>query len=302
MQLLLGIESSLGTNEASSMDSFIQFLSNFWTILKGFLTVAGFLLIGAIYAVLAFVYGLLVGAWHLSKNYPASTAFVAIPIISVLGYFLYRSYLRSRRRKEIIRKAFEIIEAFSPVLATERKKMTYIDSYGSMNADKWIFNGIPYFVDRILVPQLQFPEGVMSIQSFKQVIGSYVDKVAIRTSVPNSSFNSEMSGQDYEVLCYSLLTELGWDSSLTPPTGDQGVDIIATMNGKTVCIQCKRYSSKVGNDAIQQVVAGTNHYSGTHSVVISNSDFTPQAKMLASTNRVLLIHHDDISRLDELTD
>ena len=109
---------------------------------------------------------------------------------------------------------------------------------------------------------------------------------------------NNMSGEEYEIFCQELIIDEGWEVSRTPKSNDQGVDLIATISDNKVCIQCKRYSNPVGNKAVQEIIAGTEFYGGSNSVVISNSGFTKSAKQLAKSCEVVLIHHDEISNLD----
>lgn len=56
--------------------------------------------------------------------------------------------------------------------------------------------------------------------------------------------------------------------------------------------QCKRYSSKLGNSAIQQVNTGKIIYSCMKAVVITNNYFTPGAKQAAKATGVELWDRD----------
>ena len=106
-----------------------------------------------------------------------------------------------------------------------------------------------------------------------------------------------MSGIEYEEYCKSLLEATGWAVSGTATTGDQGVDLIATMGEIRACIQCKRYSSPVGNSAVQEVSAGKLHWNGTHAVVVTNAGFTRAAQQLAYSTSVLLMSHEELEDL-----
>ena len=106
---------------------------------------------------------------------------------------------------------------------------------------------------------------------------------------------------DYESFCANLLSAHGWETRLTKQSGDQGVDIIAEKNGRKAVIQCKRYSNtaKVGNGAVQEIIAGREFYKANVAAVISNVEFTPSAMELAQSCAVHLLHHSQISRLNE---
>nr|WP_272931012.1 restriction endonuclease [Acetobacter indonesiensis] len=99
---------------------------------------------------------------------------------------------------------------------------------------------------------------------------------------------------DYERYCAKLLRKEGWEALVTSECGDQGADVIASKNGLRVVLQCKLYSKAVGNDAVQQVAAARHHYSARLAAVVSNAPYTIPAQQLARTNKVFLLHHDEL--------
>jgi restriction system protein len=52
--------------------------------------------------------------------------------------------------------------------------------------------------------------------------------------------------------------------------------------------QCKRYSKKVGNKAVQEVAAAKVHYGASEAGIMTNSELTPNAKKLAYENKVVI--------------
>lgn len=100
----------------------------------------------------------------------------------------------------------------------------------------------------------------------------------------------DLSGGEFETRIASILNQHGFlDVVGTPATGDQGADLIAKTNGKTIVIQAKRYQGVVGNKAVQEVVAALHFYGGNEGWVITNSTFSSSAKELAQRSGVMLI-------------
>lgn len=98
-----------------------------------------------------------------------------------------------------------------------------------------------------------------------------------------------LTGEEFEAYCADLLRENGFtDVLLTKHTGDHGVDITARKDGVVYAIQCKCYSSTVGNAAIQQIYSGKSLYNADVAVVMTNSRFTKQAIEDADRLRVRL--------------
>ncbi len=82
--------------------------------------------------------------------------------------------------------------------------------------------------------------------------------------------------------------------------GDQGVDLIASIEDLRVCIQCKCFAKPVGNKAVQEIAAGKTHWKGTHAVVVGKSGFTKSAKSLAESTKVILTSDSELEDLENL--
>lgn len=97
-----------------------------------------------------------------------------------------------------------------------------------------------------------------------------------------------MDGLEFEKFIAELFFKMGYQSEITKASGDQGIDVIASKNGNTIGIQTKCYSSSVGNSAIQEAVAGKNHYRLDKAIVVTNNFFTDSARQLAQSNSIIL--------------
>ena len=112
--------------------------------------------------------------------------------------------------------------------------------------------------------------------------------------ISNTNFTS-MLGVDFENHLARLLRENGFtDVSGTPATGDQGADLIAKRNNKTIIVQAKRYDGTVGNKAVQEVASAVKFYGADEGWVITNSLFTKSAKILANKLGIRLIDGVDL--------
>ncbi len=118
--------------------------------------------------------------------------------------------------------------------------------------------------------------------------------------VTSPQFHSDMSPEEFERYCASVLRERKWDARVTPASGDQGVDIVADKRGLRIVLQCKKYSKPVGNRAVQEIVAGIAHRDAQRGVVVATSGYTASAVKLAASNEVLLLHHSELHRIDRL--
>ena len=107
-----------------------------------------------------------------------------------------------------------------------------------------------------------------------------------------------MTGYEFERFCAALLEKNGYDDvEVTQGSGDQGIDVIAWRDGVKYGIQCKCYSSVVGNKAVQEAFAGKAFYECHVAVILTNSYFTRAAAELAKSNNVVLWDGDKLREM-----
>ena len=98
-----------------------------------------------------------------------------------------------------------------------------------------------------------------------------------------------LDGLAFENWCATLLRNNGFvNVEVTKSSGDQGVDVLAEKGEIKYAIQCKCYSSDLGNSPVQEVHAGKSMYNCHVGVVMTNRHFTSGAKELAKATGVLL--------------
>lgn len=105
----------------------------------------------------------------------------------------------------------------------------------------------------------------------------------------NAPNYDNMNGAEFEKFCCHLLSKNGFkDVKVTKASGDQGIDILAKNGGSKLGIQCKCYSSNVGNSAVQEVYSGIKYYGCDQGIVITNQYFTASAIELAKSTNIWL--------------
>ena len=98
----------------------------------------------------------------------------------------------------------------------------------------------------------------------------------------NFGIIDNMSGNDFELFSAQLLISMGATNvGITKESNDQGADIICTIGSYKYAVQCKRYSSAVGNSAVQESISGKYYYNCDKCAVITNNYYTDSAKKLA---------------------
>lgn len=120
------------------------------------------------------------------------------------------------------------------------------------------------------------------------------DRSTYNSSIGEIDF---MDGAIFEHWCKDFLVDSGFSNViLNGKSGDQGVDILAEKDGVRYAVQCKCYSSDLGNTPIQEVFAGKNFYNCHVAAVLTNRHFTKGGKELAASLGVLLWDRDWIER------
>lgn len=137
-------------------------------------------------------------------------------------------------------------------------------------------------------------EKIIDLIVRKSIQKSYNSKII---NLYKSGYSESFSGLQFEEYCVSRLLVNGWNAKVTKKTGDHGVDIIAYLNGKSIGIQCKKYSAPVGNKAIQEVITGCKYYNIKIPIVVTNSTFTKQAILEGKKLHVFLVHISDFESL-----
>lgn len=109
-----------------------------------------------------------------------------------------------------------------------------------------------------------------------------------------------MSPVEFEQHCAEVLRRAGWSTSHIGRQGDQGVDVIAELRGIKAVVQCKLWRGRVGNSAVQEVVAGKKHYGAQLAVVVAPFGYTRAAEQLAHSNAAFLMSHRDLANLEHV--
>jgi HJR/Mrr/RecB family endonuclease len=216
-------------------------------------------------------------------------------------------------------------------LALRRSQLLHVDEYGDLKVDDWLKELNRFVSDRLfkidsylttsipnkyqryarslkMIHELNPNFDIHNIYSTKEsridhlamsielLLDLYIDRLENNQSL--GGLDSITDPYEYEAGVSEAFESLGWICQQTPGSGDQGADVIAKKDGFKLAVQCKLYSSSVGNKAVQEASASKGYYKADLSIVVSNSNFTKSAKQLAESLGVALIHHSQISAFD----
>ena len=170
-------------------------------------------------------------------------------------------------------------------------QLVIVDDYGVEDTSKWREEKL-HFIRKVIQPAV-----AKSTPSLTDECFALIDELVAGHRAADGSGEPDVEINDpleYEVYCLQVLEDAGWSGHLTKGSGDQGADIIAEREGFRAVVQCKLYSSPVGNKAVQEVIAARDFLGANAGIVVSNADFTRSAKELANVTGILLLHHSQL--------
>lgn len=246
---------------------------------------------------------LLVFGW-IFLDLTRSKDFVGIAFVSGFTAFIYillNWVIPKWRREALFERVDAIADGHIDALIRQQTILVRSDPYGKPLLDKWHAE-INHFITHHVRPGIKSRQIPLLEKQRNAVLERIAQRVANsakqRPAVP--AIPSNMKGAEFEAFCANQLRACGWAVQVTPLCRDQGVDVIAEKNGVRVALQCKLYSTPVGNKAVQEIAAGRIHQQAHYGVVVTNGTFTASAKELAMTNGIRLLHHSDLPQLEQM--
>jgi restriction system protein len=223
-------------------------------------------------------------------------------VVLLVWAFMHSSKALTRNQ-ELVKSSHSkiayIVDEHLDSLAHRRIALVSKDRYGVVKAGGWN-REIQYFVDKVVRPQLSAEEAKIVGENMNTTFQTLIDdRVAKRSDEIELSldFDSSMSPIAFERWCAKIMEDNGWSARITSASGDQGADVIAHKGSMSILLQCKLYSSPVGNKAIQEAFTAQRHYGTLKAAVVTNAGFTRSAQELAATTKVMLLHHSELDRL-----
>lgn len=110
-------------------------------------------------------------------------------------------------------------------------------------------------------------------------------------------YSEVVSGEEFEIFLEELFNNYNLDVKRCGKSGDQGGDLLVNCNGNKYVVQAKFYSSSLGNEPVQEVLASLNYYGADRGVVVTNSRFTKGAIELAYVNNIILIDGERLRKI-----
>ncbi|GAB6854200.1 hypothetical protein JCM15831A_12240 [Asaia astilbis] len=235
-------------------------------------------------------------------------------LILIVGGIIGWLWLKHKRKRDAenrrvarLNSAWNLVNseitAQANQLQIKRFQLATPDHYGTINMSKWS-KEVDYFCStrlRTILMGAGLDDQWLYIEGDARAAIEHISAESPQGATLNPGYVSDprvfdirMDPIDYEKHCALLLGQAGWDARVTQASGDQGADVIATRNGKKIVVQCKLYSQPVGNKAVQEIYTACQHQRADAALVASNAGYTLQARQLASTTGVYLMHHQEL--------
>lgn len=83
----------------------------------------------------------------------------------------------------------------------------------------------------------------------------------------SEAFWRSLSGTQFEKELAALFVKHGYAATLTPATGDGGVDIVLRKDGRTTVVQCKAHSRKVPVGVARELAASMRDFNADAAII-----------------------------------
>ncbi|MCQ4189943.1 restriction endonuclease [Methylocystis suflitae] len=240
-------------------------------------------------------------------DYTRHIGFLLILLLVFAIVFVWRRENRRQKALEAAKaKIIRIVGEHLETFARRRMVLLRVDHYGVKDVKRWN-KEVQHFIDKVIRPQLTLEEtwalgaGLRFNPIFQELIE---DRVMLRAREieRETAISGDLTPEQFELWCSNTLASNGWKTSTTKASGDQGADVLAEKCDLRVVLQCKLYGTPVGNKAVQEAFAAQRHYVARLAAVVTNAEYTKSARDLANSTGVLLLHHSDLKRFDDIVE
>lgn len=110
---------------------------------------------------------------------------------------------------------------------------------------------------------------------------------------------TSLSGRQFEIELKKLFEKQEYKASLTPVSGDGGIDIVLKKNGRTTIVQCKAHKRIIGPETIRALHGILVSFKADDAILASTSGFTSGVVAYAQAQGIRLVSLDDIINMVE---
>ncbi|WP_240420281.1 restriction endonuclease [Paenibacillus periandrae] len=179
-------------------------------------------------------------------------------------------------------------------MARRKSKAKQEDEF--INGVFGLFTFGSFFGTYYLTKSLSTSFGVAAVAFVAVTVAMIIRKMDYKEKLRRSGIADidKMDGREFELYLGELFKKHNYEVKVTQASGDYGADLVIAKAGKLIVVQAKRFKSNVGIKAVQEVVGAIAHYKASEAWVITNSDYTDAAQVLAKSNNVRLISREGL--------
>ncbi|OYU82648.1 MAG: restriction endonuclease [Flavobacterium sp. BFFFF2] len=107
-----------------------------------------------------------------------------------------------------------------------------------------------------------------------------------------------MNPREYEVNVAEFYKSQGYETELTPLSGDYGVDVFAKKGKEKIAIQAKMYGSstrKINRQTIMELHGAKDFFDCTRAILVTDGTLLPDAITVAEKLKIEIVYFDGIS-------
>lgn len=137
---------------------------------------------------------------------------------------------------------------------------------------------------------------ILKFKYFKNKRINFVKELENKTvEISNIDDVNKMNPIEFEYFVRELFARQGYKSWTTKKTNDDGADVVAEKNNERIAIQVKHSTKTINGYGVYQAERGKHNYKADRAILITNNEFTNQAKLDAIRLDVKLMDQHDIS-------
>jgi hypothetical protein len=189
----------------------------------------------------------------------------------------------------------QIVGVHASELTVRRKQLMSVSS-GDLPGDSPWLTEVDFFIRQIVDSQAS---GTKHVVDRDQQIRLMIDNASAHYASSRVCFSIEEIPLAFAHRVADALEDLGWKTSLINGQGDRGLDVFAEMREKRVVVQCMHAVSALGQTIVQRAYDGNSLEESDYVAIVSNAGFTWSARWRAAATRVILIHHHELTQLEE---
>lgn len=138
---------------------------------------------------------------------------------------------------------------------------------------------------------------IIKFKYFKNKRINFIKELENKTiEINNTDDVDNLNPIEFEYFVREFFSKQGYKSWTTKRTHDNGADVVAEKNSERIAIQVKHSMKAINGYGVYQAERGKHNYKADKAILITNNEFTNQAKLDAIRLDIKLIDEHDVSQ------